>query len=336
MPVSFSDLRSAVPAYNACASQSAAERMFERDKDELRSFGVPIETIDRESDGEVAAYRLRPQDFYLPFLAVSANGAAAPRKVPPEGYRSLESLAFEPDELAALSDAAARVRALGDPMLAADVESAMRKFAFDLPAAAEPEPGNERIVSERLDPKTFAKLGGALLGRKSVRFEYFAMKDGKTTSREVEPYGLVFLGSHWYLVARDRGRNALRNFRLSRMSGVSPNKTRANSADYEIPRDFRLEEAARSKESWKLGDDEEIEVTVHFVTPTGAVRAAAKLGEPVRGKKDWRLFRVRRPDHFARWLLSFGGDVMPLEPKDFVKRFKDLARATLALYEAAP
>jgi predicted DNA-binding transcriptional regulator YafY len=34
------------------------------------------------------------------------------------GYRSLPTLFFEPDELAAVTDAAARVRHLGDPLLA--------------------------------------------------------------------------------------------------------------------------------------------------------------------------------------------------------------------------
>jgi hypothetical protein len=44
---------------------------------------------------------------------------------------------------------------------------------------------------------------------------------------------------------------------------------------------------------------------------------------------------VRRPDHFARWLLSFGGDAMPVEPKTFVTKFRALARETLAASEAA-
>ena len=40
------------------------------------------------------------------------------------GYRALTTLAFEPDELAVVAEAAQRARALGDPMLIADVDSA--------------------------------------------------------------------------------------------------------------------------------------------------------------------------------------------------------------------
>ena len=34
-----------VPGYEAAASDGAFERMFERDKEELRGMGVPVETV---------------------------------------------------------------------------------------------------------------------------------------------------------------------------------------------------------------------------------------------------------------------------------------------------
>ena len=40
-----SAIRAQVPGYASAASDAAFERMFERDKDELRSMGVPIETV---------------------------------------------------------------------------------------------------------------------------------------------------------------------------------------------------------------------------------------------------------------------------------------------------
>jgi predicted DNA-binding transcriptional regulator YafY len=336
MPVSFAELRSEVPGYSAGAGAATCERMFERDKDELRTFGVPIETRKGKGEEEKDAYRLRHDDFYLPFIQVVASGQSARPRIGPEGYRSLATLSFEPDELEAVASAAARVRSLGDPMLGADAESAMRKLAFDLPVdAAQPGGNGERIVAERVDAKIFAKLGAALLQRKIVSFKYLTMQTGKTTARGAEPYGLVFLGAHWYLVARDRGKEEMRNFRLSRMSEVDVNKKRAGSADYGIPGTFHLDAESRSREAWSLGDEEEIQVTVDFRGDTGAVRAAAKLGTPVRGGAGKRQFRVRRPDHFARWLLSFGGDAMPVEPKGFVTKFRALARETLAAAEAA-
>jgi hypothetical protein len=59
------------------------------------------------------------------------------------------------------------------------------------------------------------------------------------------------------------------------------------------------------------------------------------LGEPVAGHPDRRRFRVRRADTFARWLLGFAGDLVPIEPPDMVRKYRELARETLRLYEAS-
>ena len=45
------------------------------------------------------------------------------------------------------------------------------------------------------------------------------------------------------------------------------------------------------------------------------------------------MFRVRRREVFARWLLTFAGDAVPVSPPDFVEQFRGLVRETLALYE---
>ena len=110
--------------------------MFERDKVELRELGVPIESIGEEGSDE-SAYRLRAKEFYLPYLGiVSARGIEQPTKVDRFGYHSLETLAFGPDELQAIVEAARLVSQVGDPVLADDARSAIRKLAFDLPLGA--------------------------------------------------------------------------------------------------------------------------------------------------------------------------------------------------------
>jgi len=330
-PTPFDELRRDVPAY-AATDRASLMRMFERDKDELRAFGVLIETV-TFGDPPQTGYRLRRQDFYLPFLAVAGGGRAPTRTaVPPDGYRALGRLSFEPDELAVVAAAAARVRTLGDPLLSADVDDAMRKLAFDLPPDALRPDSDEHVLAETVDEKTFAVLGRAVLDRKFVSFDYHAMSSDKTKLREVEPYGLAFLGAHWYLVARDREHGKLRNYRLSRMASVTPNRARAQSADYDIPATFSLESHARSRDAWHLGEDAIIEAVVEFRGSSGAVRQGMKLGDAVRGSPGQRRFQVRRPDTFARWILAFGGDAVPLEPPSLVERFRAIARDTLQLY----
>jgi predicted DNA-binding transcriptional regulator YafY len=60
------------------AQISAYRRAFERDKETLRAMGVPI-TMEPIGDGAELGYRVRPQDYYLPDLGLTANETAALR-----------------------------------------------------------------------------------------------------------------------------------------------------------------------------------------------------------------------------------------------------------------
>jgi len=358
LPADFDTLAADVPGYDiAHGARESVLRTFERDKDELRRFGVPIETI-RDGEGETLGYRLERKKFYLPFLNVSARerasqGAARPVR---DGYRGLETLTFEPDELEVIAEAAARVRALGDPTLAAEAQAAIRKLALDLPlgAVAELQAGEADLVRETAasaplhramrdvivpprrppEPTVFERLGDALARRKVVTFDYYTIERDEHARRTVEPYGLFFVSSHWYLAARDRDRDAIRNFRLSRISRVEVNTRRAQSADYALPPDFVLRDHAQSREPWEIGDGDARTALVDFVAATGATEAARKLGRAVAGDEKRREFDVRRDDAFARWLLAFGGDARPVSPPELVAEYERQAAATLRLYAA--
>lgn len=336
-PATFKELARDVPAYSdETKSEPTLMRMFERDKDELRAFGVPIETVTQD-DGEPGAYRLKIHDFYLPYLqaiAPAGKSVRGPRRIDRYGYRALQSLSFEPDELAAVLAAAERMRSLGDPLLALDAESALRKLSVDLPFDEMADSDGVTFIPPRAraTEEVFELLSDALEHRKLVGFDYHAMSTGQSERRGAEPYGLFFVGSHWYLAARDRDREELRNFRLSRMSGVKVNAKRPGSPDYEIPADFQLREHARSREAWEIGDGEALDAVVELRVASGAATAAARLGEPVAGSENLRRFHPRRLDVFARWLLSLQGDAVPISPDVLVRAYHDQIRNTLAVY----
>jgi len=329
-PVTFEQLIREVPAYAAEQKPESRRRTFERDKDELRRFGVPIETVEPD-DGEAKGYRLRVRDFYLPYLAVRSQGGATPRKLDPYGYRSLPTLSFEPEELAAVAQAAERVRTLGDPLLAEHAESAMRKLACDLPVDSAAAP-DTRLVPPKAGANLdlLVALDRALEHRKRVTFRYHTMGSDSTGIRTVEPFGLFFLNQHWYLAARAPGDDVVKNYRLNRMDTVEVNDQRPTSPDYQIPAGFDLREHARSRQAWELGAGDAIVATVSFRARTGAAAAAFRLGEEVENHPDRRRFRVRRSDAFARWLLSFAGDIVPIAPRELVDEFHGLMRETLS------
>jgi predicted DNA-binding transcriptional regulator YafY len=84
--------------------------MTTRDKDELRAFGIPIGTV-IDPNGETAGCRLPAAALLLALSHAPFGGRRRQaKKIDRYGYRTLSRLTFEPDELSAVVDAAARVR----------------------------------------------------------------------------------------------------------------------------------------------------------------------------------------------------------------------------------
>ncbi|MGH7515835.1 MAG: helix-turn-helix transcriptional regulator [Gemmatimonadales bacterium] len=337
-PVSLEHLIAGVPAYQGGEEKpESRRRKFERDKDELRDLGIPIETVEDEH-GSPKLYRLPAREFYLPYLSLRLAGRPShPRRVDKDGYRSLPELSFEPDELEAVAHAAARVRELGDPLLAEHAESAVRKLAVDLPMGAT-QPDQTHIAPARpaADAEVFSALSDGLHDRKRVSFVYHSIGTDVSAPRTVEPFGLFFLNQHWYLAARAPGEATLKNYRLSRISDPEVNASKPGTPDYEIPSAFRLAEHVKSKQAWELGDGDAMDAVVELRRAAGAAVAAARLGEPVEGHPDRRRFRVRRRDAFARWLLSFAGDLIPVSSNEILSDFQALVGETLAHHSALP
>jgi proteasome accessory factor B len=191
-------------------------------------------------------------------------------------------------------------------------------------AAGRPEP----------EPSVLEALDEALRGRKHVVVDYYAVSSDTLATRTLAPYGLFFLGHHWYVAAREAEQptDPVKNFRVSRIRSAMVNRRRPGSPDFEIPADFRLREHARSKQAWELGDGAALDAIVAFTGSTGPTRAALRLGEPVEGEPTHRRFIVRRVDTFARWLLGFAGEADPLAPAELADAYHALAARALAVY----
>lgn len=336
-PVRFEDLRREVPAYADPEVQAKSiDRMFERDKDELRDLGVAIETV--MQDEGTAAYRLKAADFYLPLLALSADSLPpqadvqqVPRRTTPATAPG-GGLLLTPDACDLLRRAAARVAGLGHPELAADAQRAMRKLQVDVARFAEALPTTGVMRTEGDD---FDVLGDALARRKRVTFQYHGMARATVTSRVVEPYGLVFLTGHWYLIGRDVHADALRQFRVSRIRDAALADRKVQHPDFTIPPDFDLSAHAASRQAWELGDAEAVEIVVVFTGDTGQVLHGRALGHAVPEHPHQRRFAVRRLEAFLRWLLTFGGDARPVSPPAVCDAWNDLVRRTRAAHAAS-
>lgn len=367
VPVTVEELMESVPAYarkwegGDDTDRATARRTFERDKDELRELGIPLETVSYTvnfGSERMDGYRLSSRDFYLPYLRLVREGAGEGEGEGEERAsardRRISEVELDEEEATLAADALHGVAENPGFPLRREARSALRKLTFDLAdrelprtPVLYPEDPDAAEVTARL-----RTLTDALLARKRVDFRYHGIYRGAATDRDVAPYGLFLQGGHWYVVGSDASRDGeLRVFRADRMEAVEPDTRRPATPDYTIPDDFRVSDLL-DREAWELGgpeegrpgaergpgDDEEeapLEARVLFRFPASLRVDRQGRGELVEERDDGaavREFRVRQPGPFVRWLLTFRGEARILSPPELRASMEEMARAVAALY----
>ena len=186
-PLTFEQIRTTLEPYGQ-EKQDTAKRMFERDKDVLRDYGVPLELVDIDAWGTEQGYLIPKDAYYLP------------------------EIAFTPQELGALLVAA---QSGGEDTVA---EQGARKLLYGADGGVLAGLAGGPLASGS-DARTALVLAvaGAVADDRRVRFEY-RTSNGRAQERDVDAYAMVFRGGHWYLVGHDRARQDIRAFRLSRFT----------------------------------------------------------------------------------------------------------------------
>lgn len=204
-PLAKSHIRDVVPQYGEASSDEAFDRMFERDKDELRELGIPLrmEPLDAFFDDETG-YRIDRREYALP------------------------ELSFEPDEMAVLGLAS---RTWQQASLAGAAATALRKLE-----AADVERDLNSLVG--LEPRVnttepaFNTVKDAVLRRQAIGFAY-RKAGGESTSRRLQPWGVANWHGRWYVTGFDLDRDAPRVFRLGRIDGTV--KRIGKPGAYDVP-----------------------------------------------------------------------------------------------------
>lgn len=214
-PVPFSDIRGQVVGYDDGADPEAMEKRFDRDKAELRALGVPIEYVAMDKHGN-SGYGIRKDRYFLPEISLDVEEAlvlAVLHRMAAEGGEALG-----PNLLSALQKVSA------DSPLGEGLRSSLaEQHAFGL------RPGGRGAGEEH---EALEALTAAVLGRRRVRFRYYAIGKDETRDRDVDPWGLGYHRGHWYLVGHDHLRGAVRNFRVDRIRGkVRPGKPGSYAVD---------------------------------------------------------------------------------------------------------
>ncbi len=179
---------------HAGARADALEKMFERDKDDLRAMGVPIETLGDASD---------PQDL-----------REARYSIPQVEYDLPADIEFSAAELAVLRLAGSVWSA---ESVSADAQSGVRKIRALGIDGDEPIIGFAPRITAR--DESFAPLQDAIEKSRVVVFDYLKPGEDAPRRRRIRPLALVDYEARWHVFGVDVEREADRMFLLSRIAG---------------------------------------------------------------------------------------------------------------------
>jgi len=266
--------------YVAGTDNANLERQFERDKDDIRELGVPLETVDDPSD--------------------AGNNQHLRYRIPRGEYELPDDISFSPAETALLGLAAMVWR---EGSLSGESRRALLKLRSVGDTADEPVPGYAPRL--RLGDTAFEPLSAALERRVITRFPY--LKPGQQTARdrEVIPLALVQYQGRWHLYAEELATGDEKMFLLRRIVGAV---TTGKPAP-ERPGDHTARAFASLDRVWNSG------VAVVTVAPgsDAATRLANRRGAETLATGELQLHFVDL-DILADDLAGFGPEVVVVSP----------------------
>ncbi len=286
-PVPKAALRTSLQDYAESPSDAAFERMFERDKEELRSMGIPIETVEGSiGAGGIDGYRVRGDEYALPEVSFSA------------------------EELTVLALAA---RVWEQASLGPAARSALRKL--EASGGEAPHDPSGLIARVTTPEPSFPAFLAACQARRPVTFDYRKPSETTPRTRRLEPWGVLSRKGHWYVAGQDPDRGAPRVFRLSRVVGeVRPDETAAADGAYEVPAAEVVAALIRTGP-----DPEQLVARVRVRAGAAAsLRRSSPAAVADPGHPGWDVLEPTYADDesFAERLVGHGPAVVVLDPPD--------------------
>ncbi|MDY6998190.1 MAG: YafY family protein [Actinomycetota bacterium] len=289
--ISADRIRETVYGYSGDGSDEAFSRMFERDKNELRDLGIPLETGRASTTDPTEGYRINRDAYALPAVDLTPDEAAA--------VAVATQLWESPELITATQGALLKLRAAG-----VDIEAGEGDIAITSTAALPGLRGSEEVLGILLS---------AIDSGQAVQFGHRPARSEPYVTRTVEPWGVVTDRGRWYLVGHDRDRDAVRTFRLSRI-GAEVTAVGAPGSVHP-PEDVNLREiVARVVGDWPSSGQARVWVADGRAT---ALRQRGTLIGPstLGGRPGAEItIEIGMVDRLAREVASYGADAVALEP----------------------
>jgi proteasome accessory factor B len=178
--------------YSKSGDNANLERQFERDKDDIRELGVPLETI--EAPGQ------------------AGNNQSLRYRIPRGDYELPADISFSPEETTLLNLAAMVWR---EGSLSGESRRALLKLRSLGVTTDDPVIGYAPRM--RVRDAAFEPLNIALEKNVVVRFGYLKPGEQGARTRTVAPIALIQHQGRWMLHAEDQDAGGTRNFLLRRI-----------------------------------------------------------------------------------------------------------------------
>ncbi|MBI3227268.1 MAG: YafY family transcriptional regulator [Mycolicibacterium cosmeticum] len=302
-------IRNSVAGYNESPSDEAFSRMFERDKNELRDLGIPLETGRVSAFDPTEGYRINRDAYALPPVQLTDDEAAA--------VAVATQLWQSPELVTATQSAVLKLRAAGVDV-DADADIAITSTA-SLPGLR----GSEEVLRVLLS---------AIDSGHAVQFDHRPARSEPFRTRTVEPWGVVTHRGRWYLVGHDRDRDDIRTFRLSRIGSVPAQVGPAGAVHKPVEVNLR-EVVARVVAEIPTG--ERARVWIADGRATALRRQATETRPETFDDRPGEVITVDigMSDRLAREIASYGSDAVALEPpalrEDVVARLRAQAEVSV-------
>ncbi|HEY2473513.1 MAG TPA: WYL domain-containing protein [Candidatus Cybelea sp.] len=187
------------------------------------------------------------------------------------------------------------------------------------------------VSLDKQGERAFALLSSAERSSRSVRFKY-RDKEGRSSSRTVDPYGFIINAGRVYCVAYDHTRNDKRTFAVD---SISEPKVLAKT--FVRPNGFDVEAYAAASISGVLHSGQTTEVRVRFAPRVAKAAAAAHVvaDRRIKQRRDGFAeitYRVADVDELVRWVLGWGAQAEIMAPASLRTRIAELAEEIAKKY----
>ncbi len=187
------------------------------------------------------------------------------------------------------------------------------------------------VSLDKRGERAFALLSSAERSSRSVRFKY-RDKEGRSSSRTVNPYGFIINAGRVYCVAHDHTRDDKRTFAVDSVS-----EPRVLAKTFVRPSGFNVEAYAAASISGVLHRDETTGVRVRFAPRVAKAAAAAHIvaDRTIAQRRDGSAeitYRVADVDELVRWVLGWGAQAEVIAPDAVRTRIAALAEEVAKKY----